>query len=154
VRTLVIGDIHGCFDELPELLDRASLADGDRIVALGDIVDRGPATPGVLDFFARRGGENVVLGNHERKHIRSYRGETQPALSQIICREQIGEAGYAEAVAFMSVFPRRSSSTATSSPVSHWNRRPTRCSPGPCRARDGCSATGTPGSCTTAAASP
>jgi serine/threonine protein phosphatase 1 len=106
VRTLVIGDIHGCFDELQELLHRASLADGDRIVAVGDIVDRGPGTPKVLDFFARRGAENVVLGNHERKHIRSYRGEIQPALSQIISREQIGEAGYPDAIAFMSAFPR------------------------------------------------
>ena len=106
MRTLVIGDIHGCFDELQELLDRASLADGDRIVAVGDIVDRGPATPEVLDFFARRGGENVVLGNHERKYIRSYRGEIAPTVSQIISREQVGEAGYPEAIAFMSAFPR------------------------------------------------
>ena len=51
MKTFVIGDIHGCFAELQDLLDKAGIAEGDHIIALGDIVDRGPDTPQVLEFF-------------------------------------------------------------------------------------------------------
>ncbi|TVS11508.1 MAG: hypothetical protein EA424_23705 [Planctomycetaceae bacterium] len=42
MQHLIIGDIHGCFDELQDLLQAAGLASDDQIIALGDIVDRGP----------------------------------------------------------------------------------------------------------------
>jgi hypothetical protein len=45
MKTLVIGDIHGCFAELQELLEAAGLLEGDAIIALGDIVDRGDIVP-------------------------------------------------------------------------------------------------------------
>ncbi len=50
-QTLIIGDVHGRFFELKALLDKAGLAAGDSILAVGDIVDRSPETPQVLDFF-------------------------------------------------------------------------------------------------------
>ncbi len=104
MRTLVIGDIHGCFVELNDLLARAGLASGDAIIALGDIVDRGPETPEVLDFFRRQANARSLMGNHERKHIRSFRLEIKPALSQLISKLQFG-AAYPQAVAFMDTFP-------------------------------------------------
>ncbi len=51
MHRLVIGDIHGCHDELLALLDLAGLGAGDEIVAVGDLVGRGPATGDVLRFF-------------------------------------------------------------------------------------------------------
>lgn len=45
------------------------------------------------------------MGNHERKHVRSFRGEIPPALSQIITRQQLG-AAYPEAIEFMQTLPR------------------------------------------------
>ena len=51
MQTLVIGDIHGCYDEFQSLLDKAGLTDEDSIVSVGDCVDRGPDTPAVLKFF-------------------------------------------------------------------------------------------------------
>ena len=90
-RRLIIGDIHGCFEELQELLDRAGLSREDEIIALGDIVDRGPASPPVLEFFQTQPNARSLQGNHERKHIRSHRGEIKPALSQRITRQQFGE---------------------------------------------------------------
>ncbi|MBV6452010.1 MAG: Bis(5'-nucleosyl)-tetraphosphatase, symmetrical [Anaerolineales bacterium] len=51
MQTLVVGDIHGCFDEFQALLDKAGLTDDDSIVSVGDCVDRGPDTPVVLRFF-------------------------------------------------------------------------------------------------------
>jgi serine/threonine protein phosphatase 1 len=46
------------------------------------------------------------MGNHERKHVHSYRGETQPALSQLITRREFGEDYYAYAIEFMDRLPR------------------------------------------------
>lgn len=102
---LLIGDIHGCYTELLDLLDKASLSDGDRIIALGDIVDRGPATSQVLDFVRSRPGTSSLLGNHERKHLRWARGQVKPAISQKISKEQFGQA-YAEALTFLEIFPK------------------------------------------------
>jgi hypothetical protein len=70
VRTLVIGDVHGCLDELLALLDVVQYHQGaDRLVFVGDLVDRGPDSIGVVRFVRQLGVE-CVLGNHEEKHVR------------------------------------------------------------------------------------
>ena len=97
MQTLIIGDIHGCYVELLALLEKAGLGDGDAIIAVGDIVDRGPETPQVLDFFRQSANARALMGNHERKHVRAARHEVRLSMSQIISREQFVEA-YAEAV--------------------------------------------------------
>ena len=106
MKHLVIGDIHGCFDELRALLDRAGPGEGDQIIALGDAVDRGPDSKRVLDFLRTTPGACSILGNHERKHLRSFNGEIRPALSQKITRRQLGEQAYPDVCAFMETFPR------------------------------------------------
>lgn len=69
-RTLVVGDVHGCLEELVQLLDKASFRRGqDRLVLLGDLMDRGPY-PVECVRLARELGAEVVLGNHEEKHLR------------------------------------------------------------------------------------
>ena len=104
MQTLVIGDIHGCYVEMLALLEKAGLGDGDSIIAVGDIVDRGPETPQVLDFFRQNGASRALMGNHERKHVRAARHEVRLSISQIISREQFGEA-YADAVVWMGTLP-------------------------------------------------
>ena len=68
MRTIIIGDVHGCRAELEALLDRVAFTSGDRLVLVGDLVARGPDSLGVLDV-ARRTGAIVVRGNHEQKLI-------------------------------------------------------------------------------------
>ncbi|HYE47087.1 MAG TPA: polynucleotide kinase-phosphatase [Caulobacter sp.] len=83
----IIGDIHGCASELETLLQRLGYgvtwgeADGERVVAIrpppgrkavfvGDLVDRGPASPDVLRIvmsMTQAGDAYCVQGNHERK---------------------------------------------------------------------------------------
>ncbi len=106
MQRLIIGDIHGCFDELQDLLALAGLVRGDEIIALGDIVDRGPQSPQVLQFFDGSTGAVSLMGNHERKHVHSHGGRIRPALSQQITRRQIGETGYDGACRTMDAFPR------------------------------------------------
>ncbi len=63
-----IGDIHGRLDKLEALLARLPLRDDDRLVFLGDYVDRGPDSRGVIDRLIRVGEERsavFLLGNHE-----------------------------------------------------------------------------------------
>ncbi len=66
MRTIIVGDVHGCREELEALLDRVAFSSGDRLVFVGDLVARGPDSLGVLDV-ARRTGAIVVRGNHEQK---------------------------------------------------------------------------------------
>ncbi len=66
MRTIIVGDVHGCASELDALLDRVAFSSGDRLVFVGDLIARGPSSLGVLDI-ARRTGAVVVRGNHEQK---------------------------------------------------------------------------------------
>src|SRR5271157_163672 len=104
MTTLVIGDIHGCYIELQTLLDKAELGDDDLILSVGDIVDRGPETPQVLDFFRTHSNAHARMGNHERKHVRAARGEIQLSLSQRISKFQLADR-YSNEVEWMSALP-------------------------------------------------
>lgn len=67
-RTIAIGDIHGCSAALNLLLETIKPTPEDKIVALGDYVDRGPDSKGVIDCLIelRKTCEVVALfGNHE-----------------------------------------------------------------------------------------
>ena len=68
-RTLIVGDIHGCLDELRALLEKARFGAGDRLISVGDLVGKGPDGAGVVRFF-REGGHDAVLGNHDDKLLR------------------------------------------------------------------------------------
>jgi serine/threonine protein phosphatase 1 len=104
INTLIVGDIHGCYFEFQMLLDKAGLSSRDKIVAVGDILDRGPETPEVLGFFQNTPRAHALMGNHERKHVRGSRGEIQLAVSQRISWIQLAKA-YPDAVAWMSTLP-------------------------------------------------
>jgi predicted phosphodiesterase len=65
-RLIFVGDIHGCYDELTELLTRVAPAAGDVVVSVGDIVTKGPAAAKCLDLWRER-GYLAVKGNNEIK---------------------------------------------------------------------------------------
>ncbi|MEZ5402692.1 MAG: AAA family ATPase [Bryobacteraceae bacterium] len=92
----IIGDIHGCYDELRELVDRlgyrVTMLDGEppdpvehlieppegrKLVFLGDLADRGPKTPDVLRFVidaVECGAALAVPGNHDERLLKWLRG--------------------------------------------------------------------------------
>lgn len=74
-RTIVVGDIHGCFDELKELIKRIKLKPSDRVVSVGDLVSKGPKTPEVLDLFMTDERFSTVIGNHDLILRRNWNGE-------------------------------------------------------------------------------
>lgn len=68
MRILIITDIHGCYDEFMELLNKANYDKyQDRLIILGDLVDRGPKTLEVLDYcMENKHNIEVLIGNHDR----------------------------------------------------------------------------------------
>ncbi|MBU43927.1 MAG: polynucleotide kinase-phosphatase [Spirochaetaceae bacterium] len=86
----IIGDVHGCFDEMISLLEKLGYAtnsgngaelshsDGRRPVFVGDLVDRGPGTTEVLRFVSQAvdaGLAFCVAGNHDVKLLKYLRGK-------------------------------------------------------------------------------
>ncbi|HEX8852432.1 MAG TPA: metallophosphoesterase [Pyrinomonadaceae bacterium] len=74
-RTIVVGDIHGCYDELLELCDKVGLNADDRVVAVGDLIVKGEQNREVLELFMSDPRFFSVLGNHDRALLRRWRGD-------------------------------------------------------------------------------
>jgi len=82
MSTIVVGDVHGCVDELSDLLAACRYGAGDQLVLVGDLVAKGPDSRGVL-ALVRELGARSVLGNHDAHLLRArnalLRGGPQPA---------------------------------------------------------------------------
>ena len=65
-RLIFIGDIHGCYDELSDLLARLAPAENDTVVSVGDIVRKGPAPDRCLDLWRER-RFLAVQGHNDQK---------------------------------------------------------------------------------------
>lgn len=71
LSTYYIGDVHGCYDELRQLLRKIHFnTDKDRLIFVGDLINRGPKSLEVLRFVRDLGeSATVVLGNHDLSFI-------------------------------------------------------------------------------------
>jgi len=65
-RTFFIGDVHGCVEELSELFEKFSPNAEDKIYQTGDLINKGPDSPGTVEFILEH-NIKCVLGNHEAK---------------------------------------------------------------------------------------
>jgi serine/threonine protein phosphatase 1 len=65
----IVGDVHGCLDELETLFDRLAVGDDDLVVLVGDLVRKGPDSRGVVEFVRSRPNVVSVRGNNEDKLI-------------------------------------------------------------------------------------
>jgi hypothetical protein len=74
-RTIVVGDIHGCYDELLDLCARVGLGADDRVVAVGDLIVKGEKNREVLELFMSDPRFSSVIGNHDRALLRRWRGD-------------------------------------------------------------------------------
>lgn len=72
-RIFAVGDVHGCLDELEELLGMLRLSAIDRLVFLGDLINRGPASIEVVHYVRRLRNTRCLLGNHELRLLRACR---------------------------------------------------------------------------------
>src|SRR5678816_4025053 len=74
-RTIVVGDIHGCYDELEDLLAEVNFGPDDRLVSVGDLITKGPKNREVLDRFMDDPQFSAVIGNHDLALRRRWNGE-------------------------------------------------------------------------------
>ncbi|HEY0003417.1 MAG TPA: metallophosphoesterase [Pyrinomonadaceae bacterium] len=74
-RTIIVGDIHGCYDELLDLLEKLRAGADDRVVAVGDLIVKGEQNREVLDLFMGDARFSSVIGNHDLALLRYWRGE-------------------------------------------------------------------------------
>jgi len=78
-RTIAIGDIHGCANALRSLIEAIQPSAEDTIISLGDLVDRGPDSKGVVDQLLElreRTNLVVIMGNHEEMMLAVMDGES------------------------------------------------------------------------------
>ena len=78
-KTIIVGDVHGCLIELEELLGKCAYIPGrDRLIFVGDLINRGEHSLEVLQLAYSLGAE-CVLGNHEatllKRHSEKYEDE-------------------------------------------------------------------------------
>ena len=72
-RTIIIGDVHGCYYTLQALLEKLRFSPGtDCLYFLGDVIGKGKHSDKVLDFLMDTPVCKTVLGNHDVSWLRSY----------------------------------------------------------------------------------
>ena len=72
-RVLIVGDVHGCADELQDLLSATAFdaARGDTIILAGDVVNKGPKSVEALRLVRSLPNCYAILGNHELSALRA-----------------------------------------------------------------------------------
>ena len=74
-KDFFVGDIHGCYEQLMEALEKIKFnPDVDRLISVGDLVDRGPDSVKCLNLL-KETWFHAVSGNHEDMMIKSFRRE-------------------------------------------------------------------------------
>ncbi|MCB0279659.1 MAG: metallophosphoesterase [Calditrichaeota bacterium] len=63
-RYFFIGDIHGCADELKNLVEKLKLTDSDELISVGDIINKGPKSNEAVEFLIDCNAK-AVMGNHD-----------------------------------------------------------------------------------------
>ncbi len=76
-RTIVIGDVHGCWTELQELLRATGASSADRLISVGDLICKGPDSRSVIEWAMRTPNLECALGNHELRLLRHWRAGTK-----------------------------------------------------------------------------
>ncbi|HVZ70990.1 MAG TPA: metallophosphoesterase [Polyangia bacterium] len=96
MSTVIVGDVHGCLDELRALVEKCGGAASSRVVLVGDLVAKGPDSQGVLQWV-RESGARAVLGNHDA-HVLKLRDREKRAESQksehVAVAESLGRADW------------------------------------------------------------
>ena len=89
-RTIIIGDVHGCLEELEALLDKVHHRPGkDRLIFTGDLINKGPHSFEVLQRTHSLSAE-VVMGNHEWKFLKYLKGGSPFSQGFEELKEQMG----------------------------------------------------------------
>jgi len=73
-RTILFGDVHGCHDEWRDLIAKLRAGPDDDLISVGDLICKGPDSAATLDLAFSLPNLRCVIGNHEERHLRAWRG--------------------------------------------------------------------------------
>jgi predicted phosphodiesterase len=110
MRTVFIGDVHGCAEELDLLLAECGWRPDDRVVLVGDLVAKGPDSAGVVRR-AREHGFLAVRGNHDAHVLRWRAGrmredkKLKPEHQQVMDTLEARDWAYLESLPLHRHFP-------------------------------------------------
>lgn len=95
MATYAVGDIQGCWDTLNELLDYVKFDEKrDAVIALGDLVNRGPKSLEVLRWAKSHDYVRTVLGNHDLHLVGRYlglRGKSTDTFDDVLAADDVDE---------------------------------------------------------------
>lgn len=114
MRVLAIGDIHGCSLALDHLLTAVGLRSNDLIITLGDYVDRGPDSAGVINRLIKLRQKHQVIclrGNHEQLMLQARLGNDR-------FTEWVHSGAHATLASYAA---RGAMATLSGVPAEHWN---------------------------------
>ncbi len=104
METILIGDIHSCHRELVGLLDQISPSASERLVFLGDLVNKGPDPAGVVRLVQSL--DCICLrGNHDNDHLNWHSGAAEPRDESRRTRGLMSETDYATYLAMVRKMP-------------------------------------------------
>ena len=99
MRTIIVGDIHGCYRQFITLLRKVNYKKNkDKLILLGDLMDRGPSSYEMLQWAIKWKEENkdhffMIRGNHEQMIV-----EQSKELERRLIWREIGRASCRERV--------------------------------------------------------
>lgn len=89
-RTIIIGDVHACLNELEELIAKLQIKPEDKIIFVGDLINKGPHSRKVLELAVKLQAI-VLLGNHELGFLKYLEANRSPRHTQF--EEVISDLG-------------------------------------------------------------
>ena len=95
MATYIIGDIHGCYAKLNDLLEKISFNPyQDKLISVGDIINRGPNSLAVIELLSSLPNFQMVLGNHDLHllilHNKIIKPRAKDILQEILQHPKIG----------------------------------------------------------------
>jgi len=105
-RTIVIGDVHGCYEELQDLLRAVKVRPDDRLISVGDLICKGPDSRRVMEWAMAQPNLECVLGNHELRFLNCRRRDVIPNIkpTDLATYQQLGDK-YEDAMRFIARWP-------------------------------------------------
>jgi serine/threonine protein phosphatase 1 len=94
----IVGDVHGCIDELRALLRQLQPTPEDLVLFTGDLIRKGPASTAVLDLIRRRDNFRSVRGNNEQKVIDDGVATALPSWARLYIETLSLTIGFADAL--------------------------------------------------------
>ena len=81
-KIILFGDIHGCYEEWRELIEKINPDKKDLLISVGDLICKGPSSKKTLDFAMSLPNLQCVVGNHELHFLRAWKANKLDELTK------------------------------------------------------------------------